>query len=99
MPGGWKDSDRSHRLPPNWASEIQPAILQRDAYRCRIQWDEGCEGVATQVDHIKPGDDHSPANLQAACAWCHGKKSSAEGNQARRRWSTKRRPERHPGLR
>jgi 5-methylcytosine-specific restriction protein A len=99
MPGGWATSNRAARLPANWATEIQPAILQRDGHQCCIRWDDGCQGVATEVDHIHRGDDHRPENLQAACSWCHGRKSSAEGNAARIRYSTKRKPERHPGLR
>jgi 5-methylcytosine-specific restriction endonuclease McrA len=96
-PMSWEGSDRRSRLPSDWASAIVPRILQRDGYRCRIGYD-GCTGTATEVDHIRRGDDHSNVNLQAACSWCHGKKSSAEGNAARRRWSSKRKPERHPGL-
>lgn len=99
MPGGWEGSDRSARLPSNWYTEIRPAILERDGYRCGIQWDDGCEVVANEVDHIKAGDDHRLSNLQAACSWCHARKSSAEGDQVRRRWSTRHTPERHPGLR
>jgi hypothetical protein len=98
MSGKWQTSNRAARLPANWRTEIQPAILERDAYRCRIRWDAGCEGVASQVDHIRAGDDHRPGNLQAACGWCHGKKSSEEGHAARRYFSSKRRLERHPGL-
>lgn len=98
MPGGWQDSNRAARLPANWP-EIRAAILERDGYRCRVRWDDGCETVASEVDHINRGDDHRPANLQAACGWCHSRKSSAEGNAARTRWSSRRPPERHPGLR
>lgn len=94
----WEGSDRADRLPPNWATEIVPFILKRDEYRCRIRWDAGCQIVADQVDHIINNDDHRPENLQAGCGWCHGKKSSAEGNTARRRWSSRRPAERHPGL-
>jgi 5-methylcytosine-specific restriction protein A len=98
MPGGWEGSDRSDRLPPNWRTEIRPAILQRDGYRCQIRWDDGCEGAATEVDHIRAGDDHSFANLQSACAWCHRQKTYADRQGMRRYWSAKRQPERHPGL-
>lgn len=98
MPGGWATSDRAARLPADWP-QIRADVLERDGYRCKIRWDEGCEAVADEVDHINRGDDHRRENLQAACGWCHGKKSSAEGNAARTRWSSKRKPERHPGLR
>lgn len=93
----WEGSDRRDRLPPNWATEIVPRILKRDQNRCRIRL-PGCITLATEVDHIRRGDDHRDANLQSACPWCHARKSSAEGNAARVRYSRRRPPERHPGL-
>ncbi|MFD1714169.1 hypothetical protein ACFSBZ_06780 [Amnibacterium flavum] len=44
------------------------------------------------------GDDHRLANLQALCAFCHARKSSAEGHAARSARATRNRPaEEHPG--
>jgi len=57
-----------------------------------------CTDKGTDVDHIKPGDDHSLDNLQLLCKWHHNKKSSREGNKARPRLSEKRPKEAHPGL-
>lgn len=59
--------------------------------------------MATDVDHIRPGDDHSYANLRALCSWHHQKKSSSEGGEAKafaQRRIAKRflRVEQHPGL-
>lgn len=34
MPGRWQGSSRRTTLPPNWNSEIRPAILNRDGHRC-----------------------------------------------------------------
>ena len=83
MPSGsWGTSDRRSRLPGNWFSSIRPAVLKRDGYRCQLKL-AGCLGKATDVDHIKPGDDHSMTNLQAACKTCHQQKSSDEGNRAK----------------
>lgn len=96
MTGGWQGSTRAQRLPPDWPA-IRLRILQRDGHRCQIQL-PGCTIDATEVDHINPGDDHTDTNLQAACPWCHSKKSSAEGNAARTRLSNKRKPEPHPGI-
>ncbi|AZV00493.1 HNH endonuclease [Mycobacterium phage ACFishhook] len=73
--------------------------MLRDAgWICEIGW-SGCVVEATEVDHIRRGDDHSRANLRAACSSCHGKKSSAEGNARKRqlRARRKRPTERHPG--
>lgn len=74
-------------------------ILRRDHYVCQIRL-TGCLVRANQVDHIRPGDDHDPSNLQAACAPCHAKKSAREGHAAlrRRRASARQPAEKHPGL-
>jgi 5-methylcytosine-specific restriction endonuclease McrA len=70
-------------------------ILERDAYRCRLGFSV-CTIQATEVDHIRRGDDHHETNLQAVCRNCHQVKSSHEGDAAKPK--TKRPPERHPGL-
>lgn len=97
MSGRWAGSTRRDELPADWPA-IRDAVLERDHHRCR--WFEGgryCARWANQVDHIRPGSDHSPTNLQALCADHHAIKSSREGNAAPRvtRW---RPAERHPGL-
>ncbi|WP_267969981.1 HNH endonuclease [Streptomyces thermodiastaticus] len=61
-----------------------------------------CPNHATEVDHIRPGDDHSMSNLRAICSPCHKAKSSREGGQAlaRKRREIEqrfRRTEKHPG--
>jgi 5-methylcytosine-specific restriction protein A len=96
----WSTSDRSSRLPSNWESEIQPYILRRDNYRCKIK-DHGCMVRACEVDHKVRGDNHAYENLQAACERCHARKSAKEGNEAKARLKALRHrpPERHPGLR
>lgn len=75
-------------------------ILRRDRYACQIRGPR-CTDMATEVDHIRPGDDHSMSNLQAVCAACHSQKSAREGNaaQARLRALRLRPAERHPGMR
>lgn len=95
----WDSSNRKSRLPANW-NHLRSLVLRRDSHRCKIG-DEGCRTIATDVDHIVAGDNHAPENLQAACSWCHNRKSSREGNTARRRKAERRfRPvERHPGSR
>jgi 5-methylcytosine-specific restriction endonuclease McrA len=95
--GRWAGSTRRYALPDDWP-ERRALVLERDEHRCR--WREGvtvCGLRATDVDHIKPGNDHSLTNLQALCRDHHAIKSSREGNAAPRvtRW---RPAERHPGL-
>jgi len=100
----WQGSDRRDRLPPDW-DRIRKRVLRRDGYRCthRDQYGDRCATPATDVDHIRPGDDHSDENLRSLCAWHHRKKSSSEGAAARARvqWRNKKRfsrDEGHPGL-
>jgi hypothetical protein len=62
-----------------------------------------CGALATDVDHIKNGDDHRDSNLRALCGPHHRQKSSREGAQAanaNRRKIAQRfvRDEDHPGL-
>lgn len=94
----WSTSNRASRLPPNWRSQVVPRILRRDSYRCQLRYEGKCQTHASEVDHIRPGDDHRDVNLQAACKRCHGVKSAREGRQTqlRRRALRKRTAERHP---
>ncbi len=94
----WQGSTRLERLPPNWA-RLRRQIPERDGWRCTAV-DHGvrCMAPANQVDHVQPGDNHSPGNLTALCAWHHARKSSAEGNAARRRPVERRPTPPHPGL-
>jgi len=82
----WSGSNRRSRLPKNWPS-IRRRILLRDGNRCQFRdpqfgW---CKEPATDVDHIRAGDDHSDSNLQALCGYHHGKKSAGEGAAAARK--------------
>uniref|UniRef100_A0AAU8GLV7 HNH endonuclease n=1 Tax=Mycobacterium phage Stink TaxID=3136630 RepID=A0AAU8GLV7_9VIRU len=96
----WSSSDRSSRLPADWDENYRQPVLAAAGHRCQIRA-RGCLGKATDVDHIRRGDDHSRSNLQAACNRCHGRKSSAEGHARKRQLrAMRRRPiERHPGSR
>lgn len=92
----WEGSTRRRRLPPGWAKTVI-RILKRDGRVCHV-----CGGPgADEVDHVRPGDDHSDANLAAIHGDpCHRIKSAREGARARRRPVPLRRPaEPHPGLR
>jgi 5-methylcytosine-specific restriction endonuclease McrA len=79
----WDGSTRRSRLPKNWPL-LRRRVLRRDNHSCQMPFSDGrlCGAEATDVDHIEPGDDHSMANLRALCAWCHARKSSAEGGRA-----------------
>ena len=95
----WSTSDRHSRLPPNW-QHIRQQVLTRDHHTCQATHHaRGCNGRATDVDHITPGDNNSLTNLQALSAACHRAKTAKESaERARRRAAMKRRPqEQHPG--
>src|SRR5690606_39444957 len=71
----WSTSNRGERLPRNWR-RIRAIVLERAGYRCewiRIDTGERCTEVATDVDHILAGDNHSLNNLQALCRYHHAK--------------------------
>lgn len=77
-PKAWEGSTRRSRLPADWEKR-RIVVLERDPI-CRI-----CgENLSTVCDHIEPGDDHSFENLQGICSPCDRRKSSREGNEAKR---------------
>ena len=99
----WQDSNRRDRLPPDWPA-IRKRVLKRDGGKCQAEYDgEQCGWKATDVDHIRPGDDHDESNLESLCSWHHARKSSREGNEAKAKKAAVtaqkfRRTEEHPGL-
>ena len=80
----WAGSTRRARLPRGWDRTVL-RILKRDRRICWLCGGPGADGV----DHVIAGDDHRDTNLRAVhhnvYPYCHRKKSSAEGHQARRR--------------
>ncbi len=105
MSGGWLGSTRRQRLPDDWETRCKPEALQRNPRRI-CHWCGRPGG--DELDHIVPGDDHSPGNLDWIHGWrakkagvvdvnCHGQKSGREGRRARPR--EKLAPDVHPGLR
>jgi 5-methylcytosine-specific restriction endonuclease McrA len=97
----WEASNRKAELPADWQA-LRMRVLRRDGYRCQARDSRGilCGYPANQCDHIVPGNDHRVENLQALCRWHHARKSSAEGNAARRpRARQAREPEPHPAFR
>ncbi len=104
----WATSTRTHRLPPNW-----PQLRHRTKTRANNQCegpthpDSGtrpkgtprCTNPGTECDHITPGDNHHPNNLQWLCHTCHKQKTQHESAAASKAWRAKaKRPtEQHPG--
>jgi 5-methylcytosine-specific restriction enzyme A len=60
--------------------------LHRAGWQCQIRLD-GCQGAASQADHIIPvsqGGKHEQGNLRAACRSCHAKVTAQQGGGYRR---------------
>jgi 5-methylcytosine-specific restriction protein A len=98
---GWETSDRRARLPKDWPKR-RAETRRRANGRCegislrgerRWHVDE-CNGVGTDCDHDKRGDDHSLSNLRWLSAECHKAKTQ---NEARLPPKARPRP-RHPGV-
>lgn len=93
MSRGWKSYDE----PSNW-DKTRFRILRRDHRTCQL-----CGMPGNQVDHIIPvsqGGTHEDDNLRVLCYDCHKKKSSEEGNVARKaKYGKNREREAHPGYR
>ena len=74
----WAGSTRRQRLPRGW-DKIRRSILRRDPI-CQV-----ClNALSVEVDHIQPGDNHHPDNLQGICKRCHTRKTQDEAAAARR---------------
>jgi 5-methylcytosine-specific restriction enzyme A len=72
---------------------VRRFVLQRDGYRCKVQLEGVCIGVATTVDHIVAivDDPHGlrsldPANLRAACKPCNSTRGAGPASEPSRRW-------------
>lgn len=93
-------SKRRAELPGDWTTR-RVRVLRRDGYACQARDSTGraCGAPANQVDHVVRGSNHELDNLQSLCRWHHARKSSEEGNAARRpRPTQKRPPEAHPAF-
>lgn len=97
MPGNWEGSHRKADLPLGWP-EIRRQVIERDKGRCRwIENNGRCPAPGTDVDHIGDPHDHALKNLRLLCGTHHDRRSSAQGNAARRA-RRDRNIETHPAL-
>lgn len=106
MSGGWAGSDRKETLPSDWEQRVAK-VRARSGGRCEWKVDPAngnyrrCPNAADGgVDHFKGRTYHELDGLRDSCHRHHSKKSSQEGNDAKReiRTRTRRTPERHPGM-
>lgn len=89
----WHGSTHADRKPGNWQT-TRRRILARDHGVCQIRL-HCCTFQATEVDHVVPGDDHSDANLRAACSSCNQARNIAMRPTRPR---MRRESEPHPGV-
>lgn len=89
-----RESRRRSELPSNWKA-LRRLVLERDNSTC--VW---CGNPATDVDHIRRGNDHSLDNLRSLCHTCHMRRTGRDGGTAphRPRLKTTREPEPHPAF-
>lgn len=57
-----------------------------------------CHARGTDVDHWGDPHNHHPDNCRTLCPWHHNRRSSAQGNAAQTRHTTRRPRDPHPGL-
>ena len=94
----WNSPARKASLPRDWP-RLVAQVKARAQGRCEwVTQGKRCTAPGTDCDHIGDRDDHSLENLQLLCGWHHDRKTSAQGNAARRRVSQRRAPEAHPGM-
>lgn len=99
MGTGWAGSDRRSQLPADW-DRIRARVWARDNGTCQWPVDSDvCGWAGRDVDHRDDPEDHTDPNLWVLCGWHHDRKTAAEGNAARPRYSRSRPAEPHPGLR
>lgn len=92
----WTTSSRRSRLPKDWATR-RTYVRRRANDQCELTVDGiRCPRVGHECDHVTPGDNHDPSNLQWLCIAHHKAKTQAEAQAARP--SRQRPAERHPGL-
>ena|SRR6266700_5868887 len=60
------------------------ACLRRARWRCELRL-EGCQGAASEADHIDGlANDPHHQRMRAVCTSCHRKRTAEQGNEARR---------------
>jgi len=81
MTARFKDNPLYHQ--PAW-KRARLAQLRKAKWRCELRL-EGCQGAASEVDHIHGiAADPEHRFLRAACTSCHRKRTAQQGNDAKR---------------
>lgn len=112
MPSGGWQPEKGRDLPPEWYSEIVPAVKRRakksselGIEQCEMLLPKSgkrCPRLGTDVDHKWDRDNHSLRALQLLCTHHHRQKTANEGHQGwanKKNVSKSRRRDEHPGKR
>lgn len=68
---------RRERLPKDWNSR-RDQTFRKYGNMCYV-----CsKNIATEIDHVQPGDNHALWNLRPICVQCHRSKTGREGAAA-----------------
>ena len=99
---GWKNSNEKH-VP----TSVRRTVLERDGHQCTATGRDGerCPQVtqleAHHLDRYALGETTHPDQLVTLCHWHHMRitqRQAAEARRANPTPTTRRPPERHPGL-
>lgn len=68
----WFEMHREYLKSDQW-KYLRFLVFKRAKLKCEVKWNEKCEKVASQVDHIsyKNWRNESLDELQAVCDYCH----------------------------
>lgn len=82
---GWDTARKDPAYGSAAWKRARAACLQRARYRCELGLD-GCQGTATEADHINGlAADPQHQHLRAVCTSCHRKRTAEQANAGRRR--------------
>jgi 5-methylcytosine-specific restriction endonuclease McrA len=80
----WQTAKKSPEYGKSAWKRARLAALRRARYRCELHLD-GCQGAASEVDHIHGlASDPNHQFLRAVCTSCHSKRTAEQGHDARR---------------
>lgn len=79
----WESARRDPAYNTSAWRHAREACMRRANWKCELRYD-GCQGAASQADHIYGlANDPKHEHLRAVCKSCHGKRTSQQGRGAR----------------
>lgn len=82
--GGWQGARKDPAYGSAAWKRARAACLKRAGWRCELRL-PGCQGTATEADHIRGlAADPGHTALRAVCRSCHGKRTAEQARAAKR---------------